>query len=112
YPAKNDFLRLQWLNGKVATPEILHYAETDTQQYLLMSDCAGLHPLHDDLNWTTQTRIDVLIKAVRDFHAIPIDDCPYRLSFDEQIAIARHNIEHNLMRQDMWDEDNIGRSIE
>lgn len=112
YPTKNDFLRLQWLNGKVATPEILHYAETHTHQYLLMSDCAGLHPLHDDLNWTTQTRIDVLIQAIQDFHAIPIDNCPYLLTFDEQIALARHNIDQDLVRQDLRDEDNIGRSIE
>ncbi len=112
YLVKNDTLRLQWLDGKIATPKILHYSETDTHQYLLMSDCAGLHPLHDDLNWTAQQRIDVLIRAVRDFHAIQIDDCPFRVSFDEQIALARHNIEHNLVRQDLWDEENIGRSIE
>lgn len=112
YPAKNDFLRLKWLNGRITTPQIVHYAETESQQFLLMSNCAGLHPLHDDLNWTAQTRLDVLIQALNNFHAIPTDDCPYRLSFDAQIALAQHNIEHDLVRQDLWEAENIGRSIE
>ncbi|GAB5492946.1 MAG: hypothetical protein Phog2KO_31610 [Phototrophicaceae bacterium] len=112
YPAKNDYLRLKWLTGKLPTPDILYYQEDKQYHYLLMSDCAGLHPLHDDLQWTAQTRLDVLLEAVQIFHALPIDDCPYRMGFDEQIALARHNIDYDLVRIDFWEEEHIGRDIE
>lgn len=98
YPVKADALRLQWLEGKIPVPQILHYEENDTYQYLLMTDCPGLHPLHNDLNCSVEERIRVLADATKDFHAIPIADCPYRMTFDEQIARAQHNIEGNHLR--------------
>ena len=112
YPAKNDYLRLKWLTGKIVTPQILHYQENDSYQYLLMSNCSGLHPLHDDLQWAAQTRLDVLINAVQTFHALPIDNCPYRMSFDEQITLAQYNIDNDRVRLDLWETENIGRSID
>lgn len=112
YPLKADALRLQWLAGKIAVPQLLHYEENDSHQYLLMSDCPGLHPLHDDLEWTVEERITLLANAAKDFHAIPLAGCPYRMTFDEQIARAKHNIENNLLREDIREKLFPGRSSE
>lgn len=98
YPSiKENCLRLQWLESKIPVPQVLQYEESDTHQYLLMSDCPGLHPLHDNLNWTVEERIALLADASRAFHAIPQLDCPYRMSFNEQIARAQYNIEYHLI---------------
>ncbi len=103
FSLEEDALRLDWLAGKIPVPRNLHYTENDTHQFLLMSDCPGLHPLHDDLNWTVEERIQFLATAARDFHALPPEDCPYRMTFDQQIARARFNIEHHLLKHPRQD---------
>src|SRR5690606_7230125 len=109
---QEDYLRLQYLAGKIPVPQILYYSQSQAMQYLLMSNCAGLHPLHDALQWTVAERIHVLAQAAKNFHALPIEDCPYRMSFEQQIALARDNIEHERVNIDDWDEENQGRSID
>lgn len=101
-PVSQERDRLLWLQGKIAVPQVLDYAETATHQFLLMSECKGLHPLNDDLEWDAPTRIRVLAQAVRDFHALDTTDCPYHVTFDEQIARAQHRIEQGNIYTSHW----------
>jgi len=112
YTVKADYERLKWLSGKLPVPEIIHYTEDDIYQFLLLSECPGLHPLHDDLPWTVQTRMDVLVQSAKLFHTLSTENCPYHMSFDEQIALAEKNIDQGLVDVDDWDEENQGRTIE
>lgn len=106
YTVKAEYERLNWLSGKVPVPDILHYTEDENYQFLLMSNCPGLHPLHDDLAWTVEARIDALVQSAQALHGLSTENCPYRMSFDEQIALAQHNIE-----QEHVDAENQGRNI-
>ena len=108
-PVAQEKDRLLWLQGKIAVPHVLDYAETGTHQFLLMSACTGLHPLHDDLMWDAPTRIKVLAQAGRDFHALDMNDCPYRVTFDEQIARAQYRIEHGTIYTSHWTADEKAR---
>jgi aminoglycoside phosphotransferase len=101
FPVARDKDRLEWLSSRALVPEVLHYAESDAQQFLLMSAIEGLHPMHDDLNWSAQERITLLAEAARCFHALPIADCPFSARLDAQIEAARHNVENGLVRTDL-----------
>jgi aminoglycoside phosphotransferase len=109
FTVKTDYERLNWLSGKIAVPEILAYEESQNYQFLLMSEIAGIHPFHDALGWSPQERIGLLAKASRQFHAIPIDHCPFRQSIDEQLAAAKHNVDTGRIRTDLFDPPYQGR---
>src|SRR5687767_531401 len=85
YPVSEDKRRLDTLAGRIPAPKVLHYAESETHQFLLMSALEGLHPMHDDLQWTDEERLEFLAKAARRFHALPVDDCPFRESISQQL---------------------------
>ncbi|MEM9955568.1 MAG: APH(3') family aminoglycoside O-phosphotransferase [Chloroflexota bacterium] len=111
-PVYEDYKRLRWLQNKIPVPDIMDYAETGTHQFLLMSACAGLHPLHDDLAWEADKRTKLLAENAKQFHAIDAVDCPYHVSFDEQIAIARHNIDAKRIDLAYWEENRYPQTIE
>jgi aminoglycoside 3'-phosphotransferase II len=103
FQVKADKVRLDWLAGRVPVPQVLHYAEDDNHQFLLMSALEGLHPMHDNLNWSAEDRITFLAEAARRFHALPVAECPFVFGVDEQLASARHNIEKGLVRTDLFE---------
>ena len=103
FAVRADMERLRWLHGKLPVPEVLHYAEDATRQYLLMSALPGTFPLHDDLDWTAQERIDFLAAAARQLHALPITDCPFSARIEEQLAAVRYRIEHGYVRTDLFE---------
>jgi aminoglycoside 3'-phosphotransferase II len=111
YPVLNDKQRLDYLAGRIPVPKVLHYAESDTHQFLLMSALEGLHPMHDDLDWSSEERIAFLAQAMRRFHTLPIDDCPFRASIMEQLARARSNIEKDEIREDLLEPEYQGRDL-
>src|SRR5687767_10975177 len=65
YPVLDDKVRLDYLAGRIPAPKVLHYAESETHQFLLMSALEGLHPKHDNLAWTGEERISFLAQALR-----------------------------------------------
>jgi aminoglycoside 3'-phosphotransferase-2 len=111
YPVLNDKQRLEYLAGRIPAPEILHYAESESHQFLLMSALEGLHPMHDDLNWTSEERITFLAQSLRRLHALPIDECPFRESIAEQLQRAKTNIEKGEIREDLLEPENQGRDL-
>ena len=92
YPVLDEKKRLDWLAGRVPVPEVLHYAENETHQFLLTSALDSLHPMHDKLNWSPQDRIRVLADAARKFHSLPVSECPFSWRIPEQIEAARKYI--------------------
>jgi aminoglycoside phosphotransferase len=111
YPVLNDKERLEYLAGRLPAPKVLHYAESETHQFLLMSALDGLHPMHDDLAWSSEERIAFLAQAMRRFHALPIDDCPFRESIAQQLARAKRNIESGEIREDLLEPEHQGRDL-
>ncbi|MDQ7026797.1 MAG: aminoglycoside 3'-phosphotransferase [Anaerolineae bacterium] len=92
-PVKDDKVRLDWLAGRISVPNVLHYCENESQQFLLMTAIEGLHPMHNDLDWSPQERVEFLAQAAKCFHALPLEDCPFIARIDEQIEVARHRID-------------------
>lgn len=111
YPVLDDKLRLDYLAGRIHAPKVLHYAENETHQFLLMSALEGLHPMHDDLAWTGEERISFLAQAMRRLHALPIAECPFRESIPEQLARAKSNIEKGEIRLDLLEPEYQGRDL-
>ena len=100
--------RLRWLRGRVPVPEVLYAAPDQEQHYLLLSAIPGLMPFHDDLDWPPNERITFMAGALRRFHALA--GCPFRFSYDDQIAAARQSVERGTVREDLFDSEFRGRS--
>jgi aminoglycoside phosphotransferase len=109
YPVRNDYERLNWLSGRILVPEILAYEESETQQFLLMAELKGIFPFHDDLDWSPQERITFLAQAARKFHALSIEDCPFRNTIEGQLAVAEVNIDLGRVRADLFEPQYQGR---
>jgi aminoglycoside phosphotransferase len=96
-------VRLDWLHGRLPVPDVLHYEENATYQFLLLSAIDGLHPMHDKLDWSPEERITFLAEAARRFHALPAAECPFSGGIEAQIAAARENVEQGRVRTDLFE---------
>lgn len=112
FPVSRDRQKLEWLQGKIAVPQILAYTETTTCQYLLMSEIRGMYPFHDDLAWTPEERIICLANAAKAFHSIPIKGCPFKWGIREQLAQVRENIGLDRIAVDDWEDEHKGKTID
>lgn len=69
--------RLEWLDGKLAVPNVLSFGSTDDADWLVTSPLEGL-----DLSNLKHTEPPARIArwmadALRTVHAVPADDCPF-----------------------------------
>lgn len=112
FRVKDEYERYQYLSDKSTIPDVLHYQESATHQFLLLNDVGAYHPMHDDLQWTGQQRIQFLAETVKFFHQIPVTDYPYKLTFDQQIAVVQHNIDCGFVDTDDWEDEFKERSID
>jgi len=98
FPVRDEAARLQWLQGRLPVPEVELYVSDTTQEYLLMSAVPGLHPMHDALQWPAQARLAFLVAAVQRVHALPLADCPFTWSIEQQLAAAWQNVQAGRVR--------------
>ena len=112
YPVLHEAERLRWLQGRVPVARVLHTAEDARGQYLLTSALPGLMPYHDTLDWSAEARIHFMADAMRQFHSLPADSCPFHTSREAQIATAQHRLEQGRVNTFLLEKDYGGRSAQ
>ena len=102
--------RLRWLQGRAPVPRVVDFVEDEAHDYLLMSalpgeDAAttGLAPDH---------LVPLLAEALRELHAVDIDDCPFRHTVGDLIARARAVMASGQVDEGNFDSENLGRRPE
>lgn len=109
--AQGEGILLRWLRGRVAVPECRMVRRIPDGRFALLTTAVhGLHPFHDGLGWSSQRRIEVMADAVRQFHAIPTDACPFMYTVAGLIEIAHANLTAGRVREDDFDAPRHGRS--
>lgn len=95
----DDAARLTWLAHHLPVPQVLAYQEDDQHCYLLTSVIPGVDTA--TLAERTETNIAQLVRllaaGLRQFHAVPMADCPFDCRLPHEIERARRRVEQSMV---------------
>lgn len=95
---------LSWLQSRFPVPVVHFYDETDAGGYLLLSALPGCSLDQAAENWSCETVTRLYAETLRELHALPTANCPYRISVEQRFAEARYALEHDLVDIDDLEE--------
>jgi aminoglycoside phosphotransferase len=95
---------LSWLAGKLPVPEVLFFGEDDCTDYLLMSAIPGFNAVDIRGAIPDTGLVRLLARGLQIVHSVPVENCPFDCSLDTKIKMAKFNVSHNLVREDLFDE--------
>lgn len=103
--------RMQWLNGRLPVPELLHFETTSAGAFLLMTAVSGVNLtcFNEKSDSDKKTAVSVLAEGLRQLHVLPISDCPFNHSLVVQIAQARQNMVKGLVDESDFDDKRLGQ---
>lgn len=77
-PLRDEALRLQWLGGRLPVPKVIASGSCGGYEFLLTESVPGV-PAHDRSGgWNRQEVASLMGRALRRFHSVPTEDCPFR----------------------------------
>ncbi|GHF51908.1 kanamycin kinase/aminoglycoside 3'-phosphotransferase-2 [Deinococcus metalli] len=102
--------RLRWLAGRVPAPQVVGFEVTPEHEYLAMTRLPGI-PLSDpDATLHPERVVDLLARALRELHALPIRECPFRMTLDVTLRLGREHVEAGVVDESDFDEERLGRT--
>jgi len=108
-PLQAETLRLRWLKGRVPVPEVVGYEVTPQAEYLAMSRLPGVPLHHPDALVHPQRVTELLARALRELHALPVRDCPFTATLTATLRQARERLEAGRVDEADFDEARRGR---
>ncbi|GGR71177.1 aminoglycoside 3'-phosphotransferase [Deinococcus seoulensis] len=102
--------RLRWLHGRLPAPQVAAFEVEDGQEFLAMTRLRGIPMSHPDALLHPERVVTLLARALRELHALPIRDCPFRQTLDVTLPLARERVQAGLIDAHDFDEDQAGRS--
>jgi len=84
--------RMRWAEGRLPVPHVLHHGGDATHQWLLTAAIDGTSAVDDALRAHPQRLAPLLGQALRLFHSIPWQDCP----FDGRLDVVLPDIRQRL----------------
>lgn len=109
-----EYARLAWLQGRIASPRVLHFSATADAAWLLTSALPGqmAESLLDDRPRDRARIVDAVAGFLRQLHALPIVDCPFDATHSIRLAHARRNIDAGIVPEDEFDAERAGWTAE
>ncbi|TQS76193.1 aminoglycoside 3'-phosphotransferase [Ornithinibacillus gellani] len=104
--------KMEWLRGKLAVPEVIHYEQDEEREYLLMTEIAGVNAADTSIQANPKQCIKLLANGLREIHRIPITACPFRRTLDVVIKEAKERVSQQQVDLDNLDEERRGRTAE
>ena len=91
--------RLLWLKNTQLTPKVVAYSTLENQEFLLLTEIAGL-PADDD-KWITNINslIEIVAEGVRTIQSLPEVDCPFDASAEILMEKAEKVVRLELLEQ-------------
>ncbi len=100
---------LEWLQGRLPAPEVLAFADSGEQEYLVISEVAGQDCVAAMATEDHKTITQLLAEGLRQVHTVGIMDCPFDERIDAKLAQARLNVNLGLVDEDDFDEERRGQ---
>ena len=99
--------RLRWLEGRAPVPEVVDFVQVPVRDFLLMRALPGADAATVTL--APAAIVEVVADALRQLHAVPIQDCPFRHSIDDCVAEAKVRLDAGHIDVTNMDPANLGR---
>ncbi len=104
--------RLDWLQGRLPVPEVVHYEVAGGREYLLLTSIPGQDAASLSACIPHEHIVRPLAIGLRLIHGIPVEDCPFDATLDKSIEEARENVAGGLVDEGTFDRIRQGRSAE
>jgi aminoglycoside phosphotransferase len=103
---------LDWLKNRLPVPEVLLFAEDETNEYLLLSEVPGVNASNDSLKNDIPRTVNELVTGLKMIHKLPVENCPFDSRLEYKIEIARKRIEKGLVDEKDFDDEQLGKTAE
>lgn len=106
----DEMARLRWLTGRVAVPALVQFVATADSAWLLTTALPGrtAWQLLDAEPDRADGVVDALVDFLRQWHALPVPDCPFDSGHAHRLALARQRIDAGLVEEDEFDAERAG----
>lgn len=102
--------RLRYFANRVPVPQLVGYELTPTHEYLAMTRIPGIPMSDPDATLHPERVVNLLARALRELHALPLRDCPFTMTLKVTLPLARERVEAGVVDQGDFDESRRGRS--
>jgi aminoglycoside 3'-phosphotransferase-1 len=110
----DEVARLRWLAGQMPVPDVIEFVATDDAAWLLMTALPG-RTAAESLRDPASDRIaivDALATALRRWHGLPIESCPFNADIGVRMLAARARLAAGLVDPRDWGAARAGSSVE
>lgn len=85
--------KLDWLQGKLPAPQVLHYVREAGFEYLLMTEVPGRDAADESFRNEAERMVTLLAEGLKRIHALPIDGCPFDCSLEKRLAVIERRLD-------------------
>ena len=107
-PLHAEMVRLRWLTGRLPVPEVVGYEVTPGAEYLAVTRLPGVPLDHPDALVHPLRVTELLARALRELHALPVRDCPFNSSLNVTLRQARERLEAGQIDESDFDDERQG----
>jgi aminoglycoside 3'-phosphotransferase I len=107
---EDEMAKLRWLSNHASVPTVVGTAQAEKEFWLLTSALRGqtAYQSLQSEGEMAHAMVIALVRFLRSFHAIPIDQCPFDNSQHLKMALARRRIDDGLVDIDDFDDERQG----
>lgn len=109
---RTEQTKLRWLMGRLPVPRIIGYATDEHSEYLAAARLPGVPMHHPDALLHARRNANLLARALRELHGLPVRECPFNQSLAVRLRQARERVELGLIDETDFDEGRLGQSAE
>lgn len=92
-------MRLLWLDGKLSVPKVVASSRQDGQEYLLLTELAGVTADYENFDTDTTSLVELIAEGVRTIHSVAVTNCPFDATVESFMLIAERIVRLNLLDQ-------------
>ncbi len=94
YPTlRDERLRIEWACDRLPVAPVVDHGSDERVEWLVLSALPGRDATHPDLIADPATTVSILARALRAFHEVPADDCPFDFTLNAALEHGRRRVE-------------------
>jgi aminoglycoside phosphotransferase len=97
FGAREEAQRLEWLQGRLPAPQVIHFEDDGRREHLLTTAVPGSMACDAYCMRDEEALVEAFAANLRLIHATPIDDCPFDLRLDRLLELAEDRAELGLV---------------
>ncbi|MFC5846965.1 APH(3') family aminoglycoside O-phosphotransferase [Deinococcus petrolearius] len=102
--------RLRYLAGRVPVPEVVGLESDGDFDYLAMTRVPGIPMSDPDAALHPERMAALLARALRELHALPLRDCPFTMTLQVILPLARERVAAGVVDETAFGAELAGRT--